>query len=123
MKSSSIVQLVKGVVVAYILSAILLLLLAFLMYRVDLAEGLVRGGIIFSYVFSCLVGGMLVSKKQKGRKYLWGILGGSVYYLILFVVSLICNQGLPENLVSAFMPLLLCLGGGMIGGMLQAGRN
>jgi len=123
MKKATIVQVVKSVVVAYILSGIILLLLAFLMYRFDVAEGVIRGGIIFAYVFSCFVGGILASKKQNGRKYLWGILGGSLYYLILFIVSIICTRSLPENIVSSFMPLLLCVAGGMLGGMLQAGRN
>ena len=66
MKKSSVLTLTKGVVFSYLISGICLLILAFLLFQFELPEGVLRGGIIFSYVFSCFLGGMVVSGKQEG---------------------------------------------------------
>lgn len=73
MKKSSVLTLTKGVVFSYLISGICLLILAFLLFQFELPEGVLRGGIIFSYVFSCFLGGMVVSGKQEGKN----ICGGS----------------------------------------------
>ena len=91
MKKSSVLTLTKGVVFSYLISGICLLILAFLLFQFELPEGVLRGGIIFSYVFSCFLGGMVVSGKQEGKKYLWGLLAGILYYVILVAVSMILN--------------------------------
>lgn len=123
MKSGAILQVVKGVVLAYVVSAVLLLVLAFLMFQWDVSEGVVRGGIIFAYVFSCFISGMTVSKYHTGRKYLWGILMGAAYYIILLITSMICNRAIFMSIPGILPALFLCLSGGMLGGMLQAGRK
>lgn len=123
MSRGCIWQLVKGVIVSFFLSAVFLILLAFLMYRFDLAESIVRGGMIAAYVFSCFVGGMLVSKKQSGKKYLWGMLAGVLYYVILLLGTLLLNKGMPASVSGVVSSGVLCLLGGMLGGMLQAGKN
>ena len=92
MKKSSVLTLTKGVVFSYLISGICLLILAFLLFQFELPEGVLRGGIIFSYVFSCFLGGMVVSGKQEGKKYLWGLLAGILYYVILVAVSMILNR-------------------------------
>ena len=92
MKKRLAVQMAKGVVLAYIISALVLVVLALLMYKMDLSESVVRGAIIFAYVVSCFVSGMVVSANREGRRYLWGLLQGVIYYVILLVVSMICNR-------------------------------
>lgn len=74
MKKSSVLTLTKGVVFSYLISGICLLILAFLLFQFELPEGVLRGGIIFSYVFSCFLGGMVVSGKQEGKKIFVGAL-------------------------------------------------
>ncbi len=123
MKSGAILQVVKGIVLAYAVSAVLLLVLAFLMFQWDVSEGVIRGGIIFAYVFSCFISGMIVSRYHTGRKYLWGILMGAAYYVILLVTSMICNRAIFMSIPGILPALFLCLSGGMLGGMLQAGRK
>ncbi len=123
MKTRTIVQIIKGVVLAYGISVILLAILAFLMFQWDVSEGIVRGGIIFAYVFSCFISGMAVSRNHNGKRYLWGLLMGAVYYLILLVTSMICNRTLFVNIPGILPALFLCLFGGMLGGMLQAGKK
>ena len=118
-----VIQMAKGVVLAYLISGICLLLLAFLMFQWDVAEGVVRGGIIFAYVFSCFLSGMVVSAHREGRKYLWGLAMGLLYYVILFAVSMILNRAVFTQIPGIFPALFLCAFGGMLGGMMQAGRK
>lgn len=123
MKKETVLQVVKGVILAYAVSAVVLLVLAFLLFQWDVSEGVVRGGIVFAYVFSCFVSGMVVSRCRSGRKYLWGILMGALYYLILLVTSMICNRTVFTSIPGILPALFLCVSGGMLGGMLQAGRR
>lgn len=123
MGRESIFQVIKGVLAAFLLSAVILIILAFLMYRFDVAESVVRGGIIAAYVFSCFIGGMVISKGKKGRKYLWGILAGALYYAIILIISMIVNKRMFINIPGIVSTGVLCLLGGMLGGMLQAGKG
>lgn len=123
MKHNIVLQVVKGVVFAYFISAVALVILAFLMYQWDISENVIRGGILFAYVFSCFISGMVVSRQHNERKYLWGLLMGAVYFAILWAVSLIGNRGAFTGVTGILPALALCVFGGMLGGMLQAGRK
>ena len=93
MKQNLVLQIIKGIVLAYLLSALALVILSFVMYRWDVSENVIRGGILFAYVFSCFISGMVVSRQHSERKYLWGLLMGAIYFVILWGVSMIGNKG------------------------------
>ena len=111
------VRVVKALLVSYLLTGGLLLLLAGLLYRFRLDEGKIQIGIILIYIFSCFAGGFLSGKMMKSRKFLWGVLLGLLYFLIMTLVSLAVNRGLQDGTTSYFTTFLLCMGGGMLGGM------
>lgn len=48
---------------------------------------------------------------------------GALYYLILLVTSMICNRTVFTSIPGILPALFLCVSGGMLGGMLQAGRR
>lgn len=111
------VRIVKVLLVSYLLTGGLLLLLAGLLYRFRLDEGKIQIGIILIYIVSCFAGGFLAGKMMKSRKFLWGVLLGLLYFLIMTLVSLAVNRGLQDGTTSYFTTFLLCMGGGMLGGM------
>lgn len=111
--------LLKCLLFSYIMTAILLAVLAFLLYKLGLGEKLVAGAIIVIYVAATLFGGFLAGKKIRNRRFLWGLLVGSAYFLILTAVSLCLGQGSIQAGNSFFTTLVLCAGGGMLGGMLS----
>lgn len=123
MKHNVVLQVVKGVVFAYVISAVALVFIAFMMYKWDVSDSVVRGGILASYVLSCFISGAVVSRQHSERRYLWGLLMGAVYFTILWVVSLIGNKGAFTGVSGILPALALCLFGGMLGGMMQAGRK
>lgn len=102
---------------SYILTGLMLLLLAFLLYRFQISSNALEIGIIVTYVLSTFLGGFLAGKKAKTRKFLWGLLMGAGYYLILAVFSLLSGTGQPG--ASFLTCMIICCGGGMLGGMLS----
>ncbi len=111
--------LLKTLLFSYILTGILLALLAFLLYKMGLGEKTVAVAIIVIYVAATFFGGFLAGKKLKNRKFLWGLLLGAAYFLVLAALSLSAGaEGLQMG-NSFLTTLVLCAGGGMLGGMLS----
>ena len=75
------------IVMAYVLTGVLLLALAFLLWRFQLSERMVGAGIILIYVMATFTAGFLAGKKAKNRKWAWGLLMGLGYYVILAGMS------------------------------------
>lgn len=117
--TGSMVRVMKALLVSYMVTGLLLLLIAGLLYKFQLDEGKIQIGIIVTYILSCFVGGFLAGKMMKSRQFLWGVLLGLLYFLIMTLVSIAVNrelQGTSSGFITSF---LLCMGGGMLGGMLS----
>ncbi len=94
-----------------------LLLLALLLYKIPLSESAVNIGIIVIYILSTFLTAFVCGKKMQKKKFLWGFVLGTSYFLILLVISLITNQSnviLGTNVLTSFM---ICAGAGTLGGM------
>ena len=114
-----VIFIIKCMLGAYILTAGLLLLLAFMLYRFGLSEKVVSICIIAVYIIVTFLAGMLAGKREGRKKFLWGLMMGVLYFGILVAVSLVVNRGLEDvagNLVTVFF---LCAGSGMLGGMIS----
>ena len=79
----------KVLLVMYILTGILLFILAAVLYKMELSEAAVNISIIISYIVVGFVGGFIIGKNKKSRKYLWGAVMGLLYFAVLLIVSLI----------------------------------
>lgn len=111
--------LLKSLLFSYILTGSLLLLLALVLYKADLSQKVVSVCIIVIYVLATFFAGFITGKKLKSRKFLWGAVMGAAYFLVLVVISLAVNRQ-PGVLSNSFLTtLVLCTGGGMLGGMLS----
>lgn len=117
--SSKIVYLLKGLFIAYIITAIILLILSLLMLKLNLPSIVTSVGINLAYIASSLLSGFYVGKKVEQKKFIWGLLMGVVYFVILMLVSLIMNQSSPLPLGNMFTVLVICSLSGMLGGMLS----
>ncbi|MCM1568950.1 MAG: TIGR04086 family membrane protein [Roseburia sp.] len=109
----------KCLLFSYIITAALLLVLAFLLYRLQLSRQIVEIGVIVIYVVSTFLGGLMIGKKQKNRKFLWGLAMGAAYFVVLALVSLAVNKSLGGAGSSFFTTFALCAAGGMLGGMVS----
>ncbi len=113
------VRMIKALLASYIVTGLLLLVLALLLYKLRLSESAVNVGIIAVYVVSCFLGGFLEGKMMKTRKFLWGSVCGLLYFTILAVISLAVNQSFSGGSSHFVTTLALCLAGGTLGGMVS----
>ena len=111
--------LLKTLLFSYILTGVLLALLAFLLYKVGLTESIVSIVIIAIYVVATFFAGFIAGKRLKNRKFLWGLLMGSAYFLVLAGISMALGEPAGHLGDSAVTTLVLCAAGGMLGGMLS----
>ncbi len=117
-KGSQIVSIIKALLASYIVTGILLFVLTFLLYKFDWDEQKVTAGIIVIYVLSTFVGGFILGKLKRVKKFLWGLIMGVLYFVLLFLISFGVYRSFDGNGTNVMTTLLLCAGGGMLGGML-----
>ena len=114
-----VMKVLSTLLIMYIVTGALLFLLAFLLYKMELTENIVTIGIMVIYVVSGLLGGIIIGKRMKSRKFLWGIMMGAAYFLMLMIGSVLMNRGLNSDGLHMAMTLLMCMVAGMIGGMVS----
>jgi len=111
--------LLKSLLFSYILTGVFLALLSFLLYKLGLGEKMIAIAIIIIYVGATFFAGFMAGKKMQNRKYLWGLMEGVAYFLVLTVISVLAGKGGIAVGNSFFTTLALCAGGGTLGGMLS----
>lgn len=105
--------------IMFIISGLLLLLLALLLYRLELSEAVVKVAVIIIYIVTGMSGGILMGKKIGDKKFLWGFLAGTVYFGILFAVSLAVKGETGIEPVKMVTTWVLCACAGTAGGMIS----
>ena len=116
--SFPIIFLLKTLVFQYILTGVLLAILAFVLLKTGLGEKAVSIAVIAIYIVATVFGGWMSGRKMENRRFLWGLLMGGGYFLVLALVSLMAGGDISGG--NTFVTtLILCAGGGMLGGMLS----
>lgn len=118
-KENPAIAVMAALLIMYIISGILLLLLAFMLFKMELGEMFVKAAVIVIYVVTGLIGGFFVGKRLKDRKFLWGLLTGSIYFIILVIFSAILKQGFQIEMDKVLTTWILCGASGMAGGMIS----
>lgn len=116
---NKIVAVLKSLFFSYIITAIFLLLLALILYKLEPSIIVIRVGIILSYLISSFLGGIFVGKSTKEKKFLWGIIVGMLYFLIILLISFAMNQSILDKVGSMITVFAMCSLGGMLGGMVS----
>ena len=119
MAATKIWHLVRALIIAYLLSALLMLLLTFLLYKFRLPESQITLGIYAVYILSCLFGGLLAGKAMGTRRFFWGLLTGLLYFGVLFGMSCLQEQTITSEGSQILTVLGICAASGMAGGMVS----
>lgn len=109
----------KAFFVMYILSGLMLVLLAYIVSQVEKQETVARIGVIVIYILSCLVGGFVMGKWKKQRKFLWGMLAGLLYAIVLVGIAVVIGGGSLPSIAFLLTALCICTFSGMLGGMIS----
>ncbi len=120
----------KALLTSMLLTGILLLVMAWILYQTNLSGLAEHVMVIVIYVLACLVGGFLLGKQEEKRRFLWGAGFGAVYFFLLLLLAaampgadpgngILSSTGFFINWSGRLRVLLICLLGGMAGGMLS----
>lgn len=118
-KDAGVMWVLKSLLVSYVLTGVLLLLLAVALYKLELNEKAVSAAIVAIYIVSTLIGGIIIGKFARVRRYLWGLGLGIGYFALLLLITLGVYRTLNGDAANLVTTFVLCAGGGMAGGMLS----
>ncbi|MCB7303102.1 TIGR04086 family membrane protein [Bariatricus massiliensis] len=117
-KEFKMVWMLKSLLASYIVTTLLLLLVTLLLYKFDLDEQKVQIGIMAVYVLSTLAGGFIIGKLVRVRRFLWGLILGVLYFVLLLLISIGVYRTVQGG-TNMIISCVLCGAGGMLGGMLS----
>ena len=108
----------KVLIAAYLISAVLLAVGAFIMYKMRLGDGQMRIVVMVIYGISSIAAGIIYGKAKKEKRVLNGALIG-LYFVFLSVVSFIINKGLYDDVKKAIISFVICITGGILGAIMS----
>jgi len=118
-QNKKFIFILEGILFSYIITALLLLIISFLMLKFDLSGTVLSAVINVTYIISTFMGGFFVGRKTEQKKFIWGLVVGVFYFIILMLVSLLMNRVSPLPIGSLLMVLVITSLGGMLGGMIS----
>ncbi len=117
-KKRSVLGFVRALLLAFVVTAVNVFLLGIVLYKVGLSHGLMLGGSIVIYILSCFMGGFVLGKGGRKKAFLWGLLLGTVYYMVLLLIALLVPRQDTADQWSVAINLGICALSGMTGAML-----
>lgn len=111
-----IISVCKVLFLEFIVSVVLLLGIALIVYKTGMGQSTARILIVAVYAISTFLGGMIIGKAQKSRRLIWGAAAGGLYIVVLLLVSLLVKSEMAAsgNVIAA---VISSVAGGCIGGM------
>ena len=74
------ISILKSLIFSYILTGIILCILAFIMYQTEVSTKVANLGVTFTYVAASVFAGFIIGKQMGKRKFLWGLAVGLLYF-------------------------------------------
>lgn len=115
--NNNIMKVIKGSVISFLISVILLFIFASLLVYTSLQETTIKPVVIIISIVSILIGSSLSSIKIKKNGIINGALVGLIYILTLYILSSIALIGFNLNLYSIIM-IIGAIISGMVGGII-----
>lgn len=110
---------IKHLILACLITAVLLLLSAFFMYKTNMSNTAVSILLVATYILSNLIAGWRMGKSVEKRQFLWGMFIGLGYFAMVMLVSFVGNQFFMADLSKILLVFFLCVLSGLFGGMVS----
>ena len=114
-----IILLLKVLLAQGIITIIAILILSFILLKANASANMLQIAIIAIYVIANFIGGFIIGKTVKQQKFVWGLIVGIIYFVMLSIVSFIIHKQFYQDVGYAMTVLGICAGSGMLGGMLS----
>lgn len=115
----NLTSIFKSLITAYALTGVLLLIAAFLMYKLNLGENQIRIFIMVIYGIATLAAGFIYGKLSKNTRLLRGLLIGFLYFMFIAVMSVVVNRGVFSDSQKAVISMIICVLSGAIGAIMS----
>lgn len=114
-----IILLLKVLAAQGVITLIAIFVLSFIMFKTNASANVLQFAIIAIYVITNFIGGFIIGKSIGKQKFVWGLIVGAVYFILLSIVSFIIHKAFYQDVGYAMTVLGICAGSGMLGGMLS----
>ena len=118
MVGQKMLGVLKGLIISYLITVVLLFIIAVIVYKVGISDTVLNGLITAVYILATFLGGLITGKKVQEKKFVWGSLYGLIYILIAIALSLAIGGGEGLAMVPGVVKCVMCIAGGMLGAML-----
>lgn len=115
----NLTSIFKSLITAYALTGVLLLIAAFLMYKLNLGENQIRIFIMVIYGIATLAAGFIYGKLSKNARLLRGLLIGFLYFMFIAIMSVVVNRGVFSDSQKAVISMIICVLSGAIGAIMS----
>lgn len=95
-----------------------MLLASIAIWKLDLSAPFLKGIVIVLYVISSAAGGIYIGKMQMEKKFLWGLLTGSLFFVLLVIVTVLAGDFSGKIGMDFLTAFFICALSGTLGGML-----
>lgn len=113
---SSILVILKTLLISIPLTLVFLLILTFLSFKNHMSSESIKVGLIIIYVINSFISGYIAGKISKIRRFLYGAIASLSLYIILLTAATIISGSFP-SLSIHILPIIIFTVGGTIGGM------
>ncbi len=114
-----IILLLKVLLAQGIITTFAILILSLVLLKTNASADMLQIAVIAIYVIANFIGGFIIGKTVKQQKFVWGLIVGVVYFVMLSIVSFIIHKQFYQDVGYAMTVLGICAGSGMLGGMLS----
>ena len=104
--------------ISVMISAVGMVLASLIFYAVGEGQNRIRVSVYVVVVLAVLIGGIYAGHWIGYRRFLWGLALGAIYYITLCLISVVSGCMAAAGWQFCLPFVLLCLGSGMLGGML-----
>ena len=119
MLKSKNVCMLYGLIAAFVAAALMTVVLSFICFKLNVTKDKARICVLAIYILSNFAGGFVTGKITGTKKFIKGLITGSLFFIILLVVSLIVNKGAVTSVSGVLLPAVLCSMSGLFGGMIS----
>ncbi len=124
MKENSVgVSFAKYLLFSYIVTGIILVIISFLQWKLQMNENGIMILLTLTYIFSAGFAGYFAGRRVEQRGFLYGLCMGGLYFLVLVLISLCVKKSTIQPNGEFVRILFLCASSGMLGGILGKNRD
>ncbi|MFR2534678.1 MAG: TIGR04086 family membrane protein [Clostridia bacterium] len=120
--TQNIMRVIKGSIVAIILTLVLLFVFAIVLTYTTIQENTIQPVVIVITAISLLIGSSMSTLKIKKYGFINGAAVGIIYVLTLYLLSSLTGTGFSLN-INAIIMIVAAVVAGMIGGIIGVNLN